>query len=83
MKRNLLLLGMCCFLNSGNAQTLEFSYDNAGNQVKRELVTISINSLMSTNNVETEQEEDTLLPESKSLNDNSNRPMDMQIKNPV
>ena len=71
MKRNLLLLGMCCFLNLGNAQTLEFSYDNAGNQVKRELVTISINSLMSTNNVETEQEEDTLLPESKSLNDNS------------
>ena len=71
MKRNLLLLGMCCFLNLGNAQTLEFSYDNAGNQVKRELVTISINSLMSTNSVETEQEEDTLLPESKSLDDNA------------
>ena len=71
MKTSLLLLGMCWMCNLSSAQTLQFTYDNAGNQVKRELVTLTVNSLMNTNSVETEQEEDTLLPESKSLNDNS------------
>src|SRR5690606_19966419 len=58
--------------NATKAQTLEFTYDPAGNQIQRELVTISVNSLLSTNSIEeTEQEEETLLPKSNSINDNS------------
>ena len=72
MKHMLLLIFTCCLFNSLKAQTLEFTYDPAGNQIQRELVTLSVNSLLSTNSIEeTEQEEDTLLPKSNSLNDNS------------
>lgn len=70
LKKLLLLLTFyACYVN---AQTLQFTYDSAGNQIQRELANISINSLLSTNTVEkTEQEEETLLPKSNSINDNS------------
>jgi len=71
MKHILFLFFTFFVLNFTNAQTLEFTYDVAGNQIKRELVTISVNSIMSTNSVETEQEEQTMLPKSNSLNENS------------
>lgn len=72
MKYRLLLILICNVMNYANAQTLQFTYDPAGNQIQRELVTISVNSLLSTNSVEeAEQEEETLLPKSNSINDNS------------
>lgn len=52
MKKTLLLLCALSFYN-GKAQTLQFTYDNAGNQIKRELVTLQVNSLMQPMNVET------------------------------
>lgn len=67
-----LLLFLTLFLHNVNAQTLEFTYDNAGNQIQRELVTITVNSLLNTNNSEeTEEEETTMLPMSNSINDNA------------
>lgn len=72
MKHLLLFIFTLCVINATNAQTLEFTYDPAGNQIQRELVTISVNSLLSTNSTEeTEQEEETLLPKSNSINDNA------------
>ena len=71
MLKKLLLL-FAFYTCNLNAQTFQFTYDPAGNQIQRELVTISVNSLLSTNSVEeTEQEEETLLPKSNSINDNS------------
>ncbi len=67
-----LLLLLTFYTCNVNAQTLQFTYDSAGNQIQRELVTISVNSLLSTNSIEeTEQEEETLLPKSNFINDNS------------
>lgn len=71
MKQTLLIFITFFVINSVKAQTLLFTYDAAGNQVQRELVIISVNSITSTNNVETEQEEETMLPKSNSLNDNA------------
>lgn len=72
MRVTLLLIFTLCVINATKAQTLEFTYDSAGNQIQRELVTISVNSIKSTNSVyETEQEEETMLPKSNSINDNS------------
>lgn len=72
MKHKLLLLLACCLCNFAKSQTLEFTYDAAGNQIQRELVTIYLNSLNSTNSVEdSEQEEETMLPKSESANVNS------------
>lgn len=72
MKHILLLIFTCCVTNATKAQTLEFTYDSAGNQIQRELVTIFLNSLLSSNTKEgTEEEEETLLPKANSLNENS------------
>lgn len=72
MKQTLLIFITFFVINSVKAQTLLFTYDAAGNQIQRELVIISVNSITSTNNVnETEQEQETLLPKSNSINDNS------------
>jgi len=71
MLKKLLLL-LTFYACNVNAQTLQFTYDSAGNQIQRELVTISVNSLSHTDSEEeTEQEEETLLPKSNSINDNS------------
>lgn len=66
----LAIMLILCIYSTTNAQTLEFTYDNSGNQEKRELV-ISIISMSTTNYEETEQEEDTMLPKSNSLNGNA------------
>lgn len=67
-----LLLFFTLYFYNVNAQTLQFTYDNAGNQIKRELVTITVNSLLNTNSTEeTEKQETTLLPMSNSINDNA------------
>lgn len=66
----LAIMLILCICWTTNAQNLEFTYDNSGNQVKRELV-LSINSMSTNNYEETEQEEDTMLPKSNSLNDNA------------
>lgn len=67
-----LLLFFTLYFYNVNGQTLQFTYDNAGNQIKRELVTITVNSLLGTNSTEeTEKEETTLLPISNSINDNA------------
>lgn len=71
MRVTLLFIFTLFVINATKAQTLEFTYDPAGNQIQRELVIISVNSITSTNSVETEQEEETLLPKSNSINDNS------------
>lgn len=71
MRVTLLFIFTLFVINATKAQTLEFTYDAAGNQVQRELVTISVNSIKSSNSVETEQEEETMLPKSNSINDNS------------
>lgn len=72
MIKHLLLILIGITSNSISAQTLQFTYDAAGNQIRRELVTITVNSLMSTNSVsETEHEEETMLPKSNSINDNA------------
>lgn len=69
---NKTLLFLTFLASNVNAQTLEFSYDSSGNQIERRLVVISINSLSQTNSSEqTENEEETLLPKSNSLNDNA------------
>lgn len=71
MRVTLLFIFTLFVINATKAQTLEFTYDPAGNQIQRELVTISVNSIKSSNSVETEQEEETMLPKSNSINDNS------------
>ncbi len=72
MRTKLLLIFTLCIAHFTKAQTLVFTYDPAGNQVQRELVILPVNSLLSTNSTEeTEQEEETLLPKSNSINDNS------------
>lgn len=72
MKHTLLFIFSCLALNFAEAQALEFTYDEAGNQVRRELVTISFSSLLTTNSTDTvEKEQDTMLPQSNSLNSNS------------
>ena len=71
MRVTLLFIFTLCVINATKAQTLEFTYDPAGNQIQRELVTISVNSITSTNSTETEQEEEIMLPKSNSINDNS------------
>jgi len=71
MHKKLLLL-LTFYAYNVNSQTLQFTYDSAGNQVQRELVTITVNSVMSTDSInETEQEEETMLPGSSSINDNA------------
>ena len=65
-----LLLIFTLFASNVNGQTLEFTYDSAGNQIQRELVVLSVNSLNSTSSENTE-EDNTTLPETNSINDNS------------
>lgn len=60
MKHTLLLLFTCGLLNITNAQTLEFTYDSAGNQIQRELVMLSVTSFSNTT-----QEED--IPEEQDM----------------
>ncbi|UUV21842.1 T9SS type A sorting domain-containing protein [Paenimyroides aestuarii] len=71
MKKKIFVILLGISVNGVSSQTLEFTYDAAGNQIQRELVTLTVNSVMSTNSVETEKEEDTMLPKSNSLNENS------------
>lgn len=68
MRKKLLLLAACAFYGYGQAQTLKFTYDASGNQVKREIVTIGITSLQSSTEA---SEENTMLPNVNSTNINS------------
>jgi len=72
MKQMIFIFIALFVINTAKGQTLQFTYDAAGNQIKRELVVISVNSVLSTNNIEdTVNEEETPLPKSNSLNENS------------
>lgn len=42
MKHILPLIFTCCLLYSLKVQTLDFTYDPGGNQIRRELVTIFV-----------------------------------------
>lgn len=68
MKKILLLFTL--FLYNVNAQTLEFTYDNVGNQIQRELVTITLNSLKDANSSEeVVEEKTTMLPTTNTINE--------------
>jgi len=48
MRKTLLLVMTCIFYQTIQAQSLQFTYDEAGNQIKRELVTVTVTTLSST-----------------------------------